>query len=299
MKKLFFLILGCCIILSCSDSFIENYKTELLKKRAEGKTFALVTGTTIISFTEFDPLGGTEQPGIFKAKLSAPPESDVVLDLTKADQLCTTPGIEETLQFNPTTLVFTPENYNQEQEVEITVSDNMLVNETRGHRVILPPLESSDPLYNGVETPTLYVTVFEDDTRPIAYPVTPYIGQINVPEHQAIIVTFNREMDEGSIHENSFKVTNERGEIVSGYMWVGSDKKTAYFTPKQYLLNGSLYTVDINKSIKDTYGNELISGLSWEFKARLLNLTLTKSCDTNGTALGVAVVGNYAYVADG
>jgi hypothetical protein len=261
MKRFFIIILGITVMaLACSDNFNEKYQKELIEVRASGKTFSFAVDSTIISFIE----SGT--PGELTAHLTAPPVSEVILDLTKADVKCTTPDVTESLMFKKDgkdieRIVFTPNNYDQNQTVEISVAGDEIVNATRGHRIILPALESTDSLYNGVTPPIIFVTVFEDDTLPLAYPVSPFIGETSVEEYNEIIVAFNRPMNESSINADSFWVYDSAGEKITAYVKYNSMNNTVRLIPHDYLLYGPLYTAHMNSGVNDAHGNKLYSGL--------------------------------------
>ncbi|MCX7677743.1 MAG: Ig-like domain-containing protein [Spirochaetes bacterium] len=292
-KNSFWIIIGYLIFsFTCSDTFIDDYRSELLAKRAEGAHFSLFTGTTIISFTE------NGAPGLFKAKLTAPPEANVVLDFTKSNQFCTTYGIDEVIEFTPSAIVFTPENYSEEQEVQVTVKNDMLVYGTRSHQIKLPPLESTDPLYNGIETPTVYITIFEDDVLPAAYPIMPYNNQKDFEEYKDIIIQFNKEIDEKTVNEQTIFITNQFGEQIVGYLWMGNDRKSVFFSPKNRLANGCAHTVTLTTAIKDVYGNALESNFSWNFTVRLTPIAVDGSYTTSIDARAITSSDNYAYVAD-
>jgi hypothetical protein len=298
---LFVFIFSFSSVFYCSDSFINAIDTEKLAVRKGNQNFTLMTGTTIISFTEFDDKGEVGKPGIFKARLSALPESTVVLDLLKANQLCTTPGVNEKLIFTPEKLVFTPENYSQEQEVEIMVVNDLVVDEARGHRVFLPKLESYDPLYNDVTTPTLYITVFEDDIKPQAFPISPDFNEESVFEYTDIVISFNKPMHGKSINTTSIKLLNDENEVIPAYIDYNNNNNTAIISPKSYLRNNSIYTVELINSIEDIYGNRLDTNVlpKWQFKTRWQNIISIANVDTPGNSQRLFKSENLIYIADG
>ena len=104
-----------------------------------------------------------------KVRLTAPPESDVTLDLS--------PVLSYGLDVVPDRVVFNSGNYSVEQEIDISTSNDDLVGGTRHYKIQFPQLSSRDPLYNDKAVPDLEITVFEDDYYPVAYPVNPYENQ--------------------------------------------------------------------------------------------------------------------------
>ncbi len=295
MKRLALIILGCAMMFSCGDTFSEEYQKERLAARAGGKTFALSTGTMIISFNE------QGSPGMFSAHLTAPPESDVVLDFTKAEITCVTGDVEETLLFTKDSdtvdrFVFTPDNYSVDQTVDISASGNEIVDGTRGHRIILPPLESDDPLYNGVKAPTVYVTVFEDDLQPSMFPIMPDPGETDVALYKEIKVQFDRaEMDPDSIIANT-SVKDDADNVIPFTIRFDAGTKSATLYPHGYYKANTEYTVTMNKAIHDVYGNILEKDWVWSFKTKAWT-PVQKARYSQRNDGEIFVSGNYAYTA--
>lgn len=86
----------------------------------------------------------------------------------------------------------------------------------------------------------------------------------DVPTNISIKVKFDRSMDDTTINRNSFLLSHNN-EVVDGEVSYKDNELTAYFTPKEQLKKGSLYTVTIKNTIKDREGNPLASDFTFSF----------------------------------
>ena len=94
---------------------------------------------------------------LYTVVLTSPPTDNVTVTLTPDSQLIV----------SPTTLTFTPENWNAAQAVSVKAPDDHIV---EGYRsvTIAQSASSSDPRYNGLAIPSVTVHIKDDETTSVA-----------------------------------------------------------------------------------------------------------------------------------
>jgi len=241
MKRLAMIMIGCAVMFSCGDTFVEDMKTESLAVRQKEGMPSLVMSPTIISFTEgMDPVANAAR---MKVHLTAPPESEVVLDLSEI--------AERGLTVEPDKVVFTPGNYSEEQEITVGLSNDNIANYTRHYSVSLPKLESLDPLYNAMATPVIEITIFEDDFLPTMYPITPYNGETDIALFREIKVQFDRpEMDTDSIGAHT-TIKDSGNNTVPFIFSFDQATQVATFSLYDFFRINSEYTVTMDQQIHE------------------------------------------------
>jgi hypothetical protein len=80
-----------------------------------------------------------------------------------------------------------------------------------------------------------------------------------------ISATFNEPMDGTTLNSSTFTVRDSNGDNISGTVSLGSDNKTATFTPLSPLVYSSEYIATINTGAEDLAGNPLPTDNSWSF----------------------------------
>jgi hypothetical protein len=91
----------------------------------------------------------------FSVSLETPPTADVTIAITSSDS---SEGIA-----SPSTLTFTPANWNQPQTVTVTGVNDGVIDGNVGYALILGPASSSDPQYDGLTAPPVAVTNLDND----------------------------------------------------------------------------------------------------------------------------------------
>jgi len=95
-----------------------------------------------------------------------------------------------------------------------------------------------------------------DSTSPMVSAVFPGNGATDIPLTQkGIILIFSEVLDPLSITKNSIQIQNSKSEIVNGSFSRYSN--TIVFYPTSDLKNALVYTIKVNKEIKDLAGNSL------------------------------------------
>jgi cyclophilin family peptidyl-prolyl cis-trans isomerase len=104
--------------------------------------------------------GGPELSKKFTVALAKQPRANVTIDIT----LSATAAAEITVA--PTSLTFTPENWNTPQEVTVTAKEDNNANDTKNVTVALNPATSTDPRYNNQDPADVTVTVQDKQATP-------------------------------------------------------------------------------------------------------------------------------------
>lgn len=97
-------------------------------------------------------------------------------------------------------------------------------------------------------------------------------GVENVSRDTNITVTFNEQVDEGTIGASSIILKDDGDNTVTGSYSYASGTNTATFNPDSDLKTFTEYTVEITTAIADIHGNSMDSPVSWSFK------TAKKTC---------------------
>jgi hypothetical protein len=92
----------------------------------------------------------------FQVWLTLQPEADVVIDLATSDA---TEG-----QPSPSSLVFTPDDWNVPQMVTVTGLDDGVHDGTKSYKIIMRPAVSGDPAYKGLNPDDVNVTNLDKET---------------------------------------------------------------------------------------------------------------------------------------
>jgi hypothetical protein len=107
--------------------------------------------------------GGTDS---FTVALLSPPTANVTMAVASSDAT-------EGSAF-PASLVFTPANFDQPQTVTVTGADDFVADGSQGYTIVLSPVTSADPAYDGLDPPNVTVNNTDNDTPGIT--VTPTSG---------------------------------------------------------------------------------------------------------------------------
>jgi hypothetical protein len=200
-------------------------------------------------------------------------------------------------------ITFTKTNFDTEQGIDISYPNNDCVHGTIFLILSFPSLIGDDSRYSDILLPEINLTILEeDDLLPAVTPLIPYNNQYNYPWNSHYLkISFNKDMNPGSINPSSFKLSNSDGTDEMGYVWYCADDRTAYFSFQNFLEFGETYTVHLSKNITDIYGNLLQGGFDYEydFTMDLFRPTLIVSETGAGGVNGIALTGDYVYVADG
>jgi hypothetical protein len=120
---------------------------------------------------------------------------------------------------------------------------------------------AADTLGNwGVDQITVYM---EDTILPEILSTTPENDAV-VSIASTITITFSEAMDTDTITESSFTVSDGSSDV-SGTISFSSEDAVAEFTPTANLSYDTTYTVTLNSTIQDLYGNALTT-TTWSFK---------------------------------
>src|SRR5687767_4342364 len=90
---------------------------------------------------------------------------------------------------------------------------------------------------------------------PIVVSTYPMNEAVGVKPDSTITVTFNTDMNPGTITQAAFTMTG--GAKVSGTLTYDAPTKTATFTPDQNLMVNTEYTATVSTLVKDVTGNAM------------------------------------------
>lgn len=259
-------------------------------KNAAMKIFILLSVFTVFSCSAkfdnvHDPYTSLDECGVFVSQrnvsvvegelatftvaLTSPSINNVTIDLAA--------GMPAGLTVSPETLVFLPENYDKEQTVTLTATDNDLAADaSQVLTLVVPGLESSDPDYRGRAFPSITVIVNDDDSRPAVTGITPSDGDMSASVREKVILSFSKAMDEASLASALTLTEEETSSAVTGtveytdYVRNGRAFHRAAFTPRGILKNNISYRVTLTADARDSAGNAPAGEQVFIFKTGLI-----------------------------
>ncbi|PCD00189.1 ice-binding family protein [Halopseudomonas pelagia] len=95
--------------------------------------------------------------------------------------------------------------------------------------------------------------------------VRPISESATVDTNKKLAVTFNQDMDAGTINGTSFLLQGDTGPAIVGVVTYDADTRTAIFTPDSGLTDETLYTATLTTDVEDALGVALEDDLSWQF----------------------------------
>jgi hypothetical protein len=115
---------------------------------------------------------------------------------------------------------------------------------------------SVDPDDN--HTTSIVTEIYVIDTvQPVVTDTSPHDGERKVNIFSLINATFSKPVNGSTVTTDTFLVTNEVGDPVSGTVSYDEGNNTATFTPDEPLIFGLEYAVDLTDGIKDSAENSL------------------------------------------
>jgi CSLREA domain-containing protein len=135
-----------------------------------------VSVTANVTVTDNDVVGITVEPvsglvtsearaqNTFTVVLTSQPTADVTIPLSSSNAAEGTP--------NPTSLVFTPQNWNQLQTVTITGVDDSIVDGNQTYSIVTAPAQSGDANYNDRDAADVVVMNLDNDTAGLSIRVS-------------------------------------------------------------------------------------------------------------------------------
>lgn len=117
-----------------------------------------------------------------------------------------------------------------------------------------------------------------DDFPPLIVNSSPLYGAINAPVNALMAVTFNENMNAGSINATTFKLSGG----ISGQVSYNANSRTAIFKPTTNLAPDTAYTATVTKGVQDAVGNAMENPYEWHFTTG------------SNTSAGIRFTGNYA-----
>lgn len=123
---------------------------------ADDDTAGVIIAPATTPFTATEGLSNT-----YTVRLTSQPTADVPIALTSS--------APPTVTLAPGNLLFTPTSWTQVQTVTVTALDNFLIDGTRQLTITHSSAASADPIYAALVTPTLGLTVLDNDAAALAF----------------------------------------------------------------------------------------------------------------------------------
>ena len=115
-------------------------------------------------------------------------------------------------------------------------------------------LSVDDEAEDGIASAVMPWTQEPDTAGPIPMYINPNDGAQNIPLTARIGVSFNEMVEPTSVFPGSIRVFNKAGEGIDG--WASAQENIAYFTPKEPLVEGETYTIQVLEGgIRDINNN--------------------------------------------
>ncbi|MBQ9396477.1 MAG: hypothetical protein IJU23_13315 [Proteobacteria bacterium] len=143
------------------------------------KAGIVVSETTLMTYEDPDAA-----PATFTVVLSSKPSADVVLTLEESSK-----GKECTL--SPTTLTFTPDNWNVPQTVTATGVDDEIDDGNVSYKIYFAPADSTDPNYDNIQGPTIKATNVDNDVAGISMNLAAEDFEIDEGQNYPLTVKLN------------------------------------------------------------------------------------------------------------
>ena len=138
----------------------------------------------------------------------------------------------------------------------------------------------------------LFGACSEDDFQetiglcPEVIATSPTNGETSVALNKVITVTFNEEMNPGTINASSFTIVNGTTNIAGVITYSGN---TATFTPTVNLVANKTYIGKVTTAVKDTRGNAMQEDYIWTFSTGTTLQPLVISTDPANNETGVVL----------
>jgi hypothetical protein len=114
--------------------------------------------------------------------------------------------------------------------------------------------------------------------------VTPLPGQVQLPPTTRVTISFSKRMNQASV-EQAFSIS---GGVTGGFSW-STDGRVMTFTPGQSLASNTTYYVTLLNACYDYEGNQLTSGVSWNFRTRVIGIfAVVKTVPAEGSTTATA-----------
>ncbi|MDD1765696.1 MAG: Ig-like domain-containing protein [Methanomassiliicoccales archaeon] len=130
-----------------------------------------------------------------------------------------------------------------------------------------------------------FTTRSESDLSPPAVTeVYPSDEERNISIYATVVVSFSEPMDTSSTSA-AYQMSSQIGTVAGMMTWSGKNT-TLIFTPSDHLIPSSVYTIDIDASASDVFGNKMTQAYSCSF------LTRNDSTDTTPPTINHQPSGN-------
>jgi len=150
---------------------------------------------------------------------------------------------------SPSSLTFTPANFNTPQTVTITPGDENVVDGPKTYKVITGTIVNGDPSYNGVNPPDVTVTNNDNDVAGVT--VTP--TELTTTEGSTTNATFSVKL--AAQPQSNVTVIYTVGDTTEGFVKTAGQAKNSYvrliFTPTNYMTAQTVEVIPVDDSVRD------------------------------------------------
>lgn len=134
-------------------------------------------------------------------------------------------------------------------------------------RVIRPPaglLDAPCRLEPGMDCDFIQESVAAAALSRSMLRTNPLVDARGVPTHTLISITFDRDMDSGTINRNTFSVSQGTLGLEGTIRYIAASKM-AVFYPDEPLMPDTMYTARVTSGVRDLSGEHLAADVVWSF----------------------------------
>ncbi|MCE1246321.1 MAG: Ig-like domain-containing protein [Firmicutes bacterium] len=106
----------------------------------------------------------------------------------------------------------------------------------------------------------------DDSSFTVEY-TDPTAGE-TAPVDVVVYVVFNQLVDEASVTENSFYITDSNGTRIPGTRKIVNQEKGVSFTSDSLYVSGETYTINVTTAVKNSDGHTLNEPFQLQFKCQ-------------------------------
>jgi len=151
-----------------------------------------------------------------------------------------------------------PIKFYETRELEFTIGDNLINNETL-HFVVTAINDSGEGFYSE----EISTTISFDDIPPTILNINPTNAALEVAINSPIMINYDEDIDESSVNQDSISLIDSLENNIPITITHTSDTTTIQPTGK--LLNNELYSLTLSTNIADLAGNPLSEAFSSSF----------------------------------
>lgn len=197
-----------------------------------------------VTNTDNDTPGITVTPttGLLVSELGDSAFFDIVLNSEPTADVTITMAVNDNTegQIAPTSVTFTPANWNVAQRVTVTGRDDAIADGNQAFQVVTNAATSADPRYAGINPPNVTVTNFDNDAAQVIVDAPPILEVSEAGTSATFTMTLTRMPTANVICQIASQNTNEGTVSPNALTFTPTD----WATPKVVTVTGVDDTVD-------------------------------------------------------